>query len=189
MTVDELKKIKTDLDKWKKERHLSIVSQRVGLVGNLAEELTEFYRARTDEERVDALCDMIVFSLNAMSDIQANMWISILHRGIFDMCKGKPYKHLSEFSEYFTALYDLPTLEYLDQETKEKHYNKALIQICNHCSFSLASMGYNDYLCMTETIKEISSRTGSYDKSLGKWVKDLSKKDKWIKADYAKCRV
>ena len=39
---------------------------------------------------------------------------------------------------------------------------------------------------MLETIKEISSRTGSYDPSIGKWIKDKSPEAqaKWYKANY-----
>ena len=44
---------------------------------------------------------------------------------------------------------------------------------------------------MDETIKEISSRTGSYDEASKKWVKDESDeaRAKWHKADYEKARI
>ena len=44
---------------------------------------------------------------------------------------------------------------------------------------------------MLETIKEISSRTGSYDESAKKWIKDTSEaaKAKWYKANYNLARL
>lgn len=44
---------------------------------------------------------------------------------------------------------------------------------------------------MLETIKEISSRTGSYDEKAKKWVKDSTDeaRAKWYQADYEKARI
>ena len=49
-------------------------------------------------------------------------------------------------------------------------------------------LGYDPCICMMETIKEISSRTGAWDENIGKWVKDTSDeaKSKWYAADYSK---
>ena len=53
-----------ELKIWREERGLQ---DTVGNIeGNLAEELTELLRATTTEDKVDALCDMIVFSVNAI---------------------------------------------------------------------------------------------------------------------------
>lgn len=51
--------------------------------------------------------------------------------------------------------------------------------------------GFNFEIAMLETIKEISSRTGSYDEASKKWIKDTSDeaKSKWYKADYEKARI
>lgn len=38
------------------------------------------------------------------------------------------------------------------------------------CTFDL--MGYDPYLCLLETIKELESRTGSWSEKEGKWIKD-----------------
>ena len=51
--------------------------------------------------------------------------------------------------------------------------------------------GFNFEIAMLETIKEISSRTGTYDKASKKWIKDTSDeaRAKWYKADYEKARL
>ena len=44
---------------------------------------------------------------------------------------------------------------------------------------------------MLETIKEISSRTGSYDEATKKWIKDTSDeaRAKWYSANYELARI
>lgn len=53
---------------WHETRHLTVEDQRAGLFGNVMEELTELVRARTDDERVDALCDICIFAINSCNN-------------------------------------------------------------------------------------------------------------------------
>ena len=63
------------LKQWREERGLQ---NTVGNIeGNIAEELTELLRATTTEDRIDALCDMIVFSVNAIEAMGYNARIAI----------------------------------------------------------------------------------------------------------------
>lgn len=52
------------LIKWRKERGLDGVEGNIP--ANLTEELAEFLRAEDDMEKVDALCDTIVFAVNGI---------------------------------------------------------------------------------------------------------------------------
>lgn len=51
--------------------------------------------------------------------------------------------------------------------------------------------GYDADLCLDETIKEISSRTGAINESTGKFEKDKSPEavKRWYKAKYHKCKL
>ena len=52
------------LTQWREERGLQ---NKIGNVaGNICEELTEYLRASTVEDEIDALCDMVVFAINAI---------------------------------------------------------------------------------------------------------------------------
>ena len=104
------------LQKWREERHLQ--KEAGNYQANIAEELTELLRAKDVNEEIDALCDIIVFSINAIE-----------------------------------------------------------------------AKGYNAELCMLETIKEISSRTGGYNPVTKKWEKFKTEeaKKKWYQADYTAC--
>lgn len=53
-----------ELKKWREERGLQKVVGNIA--GNLSEELTELLRAENENEEIDALADMIVFSINAI---------------------------------------------------------------------------------------------------------------------------
>ncbi|RDU73014.1 hypothetical protein CQA57_05675 [Helicobacter anseris] len=51
------------------------------------------------------------------------------------------------------------------------------------CTFDI--LGYDPYKCLLETIKELNSRTGSWNEEEGKWVEDLgayTEEEAWIKA-------
>lgn len=52
------------LKEWREERGLQNIVGNIE--GNICEELTELLRSSTVEDKVDALCDMIVFSVNAI---------------------------------------------------------------------------------------------------------------------------
>ena len=56
---------------------------------------------------------------------------------------------------------------------------------------SLTQDGYDAEKCLNETLLEIKSRTGHYDESIGKFVKDTSDeaKAKWYKANYDSCKL
>ncbi len=105
------------LEIWRQERGLQ--NKAGNYAGNLAEELTELLRAETIEDEIDAMADMIVFSINAIE-----------------------------------------------------------------------ALGYDSEKIMNEVIKEISSRTGAYDKSVDKWVKFKTPEAMalWYKADIKNCK-
>lgn len=49
----------------------------------------------------------------------------------------------------------------------------------------LEKVSYNPYKCLLETIKELESRTGSWNEKEGKWIKDLgayTEEEAWEKA-------
>ena len=69
--------------------------------------------------------------------------------------------------------------------------NYILSSVLHVCIEMIKNKGYDPYLAIKETIKEISSRTGTYDKNLSKWIKDSSEeaKAKWYKANYESCKI
>lgn len=55
------------INRWADERRLlNIEWDKSAQASFLAEELSEFLRAKTDNDEIDALCDLIVFATNAI---------------------------------------------------------------------------------------------------------------------------
>lgn len=158
MTYEELKEIKQRLDKWREERHLSYESQQKGFIPNVLDELREYYLAKDDDERVAELCDVIIFCLNAneLEEFNPNSKEMASLRHLMGSLA-------SMISDNFTGLK-------LDFDGELAIMNiQGLIKTCINI---IKRMGYNPYECLKEKVKEIESRTGRYDESLGKFIKD-----------------
>ena len=166
-----MKEIAKKLTQWMDERSLDINGQRKGFVSNIQEEMTEYFTAKDDNQRIDALCDITVFCVNAMK--------------AYDK---EPIKE----PETVTNIISSVTLgKQLDQITQNKFSKDSLENMIDICYTLATEMGYDFKKAMDETIKEISSRTGAFDESLNKWVKDSSDeaKAKWYTANYDLTRL
>lgn len=177
MTLEQELELQNLLKQWREERHLSIESQRDGLIGNLCEEMAEYYRATNESEKIDALCDIYVFCMNSID---------------------ADFKYLKDVLEtsvdyrFYIVSYINNCLGLVNNNSPvEKELNKYLHVLMLNVEIEATEMGYDFYKCMLETIKEISSRTGHYDENIHKFVKDTTPEavKKWYKADYSKCRI
>ena len=77
-------------------------------------------------------------------------------------------------------------------EAKDNHGRvDAMADIIVFAYGEIAKYGYDGDKVMDEVIKEISSRTGSYDPSTKKWQKDKSPEAqlKWYTADFTDCKI
>ena len=200
MKID-LTEIYKGLKAWRHERGITAESQKEGYIVNVMEELGELATALREYERfskpsypysknkkyaehgiIDALCDICVFTINAGADIPCD----------FKATQIQPNANYSINAE----------LNFLIERIT--HFNKAIIfgdypkdtaiyfnSILDKCADICENYGFNFEIAMLETIKEISSRTGSYDEVSKKWVKDESDeaKAKWYKADYELARI
>ena len=153
------------------ERNLDINGQRKGFVSNIQEEMLEYFSAKDDNQRIDALCDITVFCINAM--------------------KAYDKEHIKEPENVANVIPSVTLGKQLDQITQNKFSKDSLESMIDICYTLATEMGYDFKKAMLETIKEISSRTGSYDEKAKKWVKDESDeaRAKWHKADYEKARI
>ena len=166
-----MKEIAKKLTQWMDERSLDINGQRKGFVSNIQEEMVEYFSAKDDNEKIDALCDIVVFCINAMKKYQK--------------------ESIKEPESVANVIPSVTLGKQLDQITQNKFSKDSLENMIDICYTLATEMGYDFKAAMNETIKEISSRTGSFDESLNKWIKDTSQeaKAKWYQADYEKARL
>lgn len=188
MKID-LTEIYKGLKAWRHERGITAESQKEGYIVNVMEELGELATALREYERfskpsypysknkkyaehgiIDALCDISVFTINAGADIP---------------CENKPTR--LELEPCLSL--DILLREIADHQ---RRFNSiTLYYVLRVCASLCHQYGFDFQIAMDETIKEISSRTGAYDKASKKWIKDESDeaKAKWYKADYEKARI
>ena len=190
-----LEQIYAKLKAWRHERGITAESQKAGYIVNVMEEFGELATALREYERfskpsypypknkkyaehgiIDALCDISVFTINAGADIGEVKRTEIeLKKSSLDA--DYILKQMVErcaFLSYF-------------EWSEAKSFNIILI----NCAYLCEHYGFNFEIAMLETIKEISSRTGSYDEVSKKWIKDESDeaKAKWYQANYELARI
>lgn len=174
MTEEQFNEIKERLAKWREERKLTYENQREGFLGNVFEEISEYFRAKNDLERTAALCDIVVFCFNA-----------------FDM----NYDYYREYSNNIEnpridSIIDSISFFIYKKIKNASFPNNPIPSAISRCFKLGNSLGFDFYKCMLEAIKEISSRTGKYDESIGKFIKDkgaYTKKE--AKKIYPKCNI
>lgn len=210
MTELQFNEIKERLSKWREERHLTYENQQAGFLGNVFEEISEYFRAKNDLENIDALCDIVIFCFNSF-DLEFKEIVKI-----YDCNATKiSIVDITDDLTYTTA-------KFMRKDFKDFNNIYRLVFNCKHLCENL---GFNFYQCMLQTIKEIESRTGYYDKEKSKFIKNdgaYNKEDllekypiskysisednahffifdkkghtetfikKWYKADYESCRI
>ncbi|RTJ16153.1 hypothetical protein C3H85_02260 [Campylobacter jejuni] len=175
MTYREFNLIKERLSKWREERHSTYENQQEAFLGNVFEKVSEYFRAKNDLEKIDALCDIVIFCFNSF-DLNYSFYIEYLT----EIKNPRIYNIIDAVSFYSFKKYK--NLAYNDTSIP------LVISLCNNLVYCL---GFDFYKCMLEKIKEIESRTGYYDESLKKFIKDTSDeaKAKWYKADYESCKL
>ena len=192
-----LNEIYAQLKAWMHERGITAESQKAGYLVNVMEELGELATALREYERfskpsypypknkkyaehgiIDALCDISVFTINAGADVNCNEKIESINTTTqTTRCNSSLSFLLSECGNF----------DYYGKFSSYVCFNQILLSCAKLCE----RYGFNFEIAMLETIKEISSRTGSYDEVSKKWVKDESNeaRAKWHKADYEKARI
>ena len=199
MKID-LTEIYAKLEAWRAERKITAESQKEGYIINIMEEFGELANAlrvyekssvtkqdaakkqKAEHEIIDALCDISVFTINAGADIPCD----------FKATQIQPNANYSINAE----------LNFLIERIT--HFNKAIIfgdypkdtaiyfnSILDKCADICQQQGFNFEIAMLETIKQISSRTGSYNEATKKWEKDMSNEAqaKWYQTNYDLARL
>ena len=187
MKID-LTEIYKGLDEWRAERGITAEGQKAGYLVNVMEEFGELSQAlrglqfenvrkTAEHEIIDALCDIAIFTINAGEHIPCELKHTEMEFKKSSLNADYILKQLVEKCAEFSYF------EWVEPLT----FNIILI----NCAYLCEHYGYNFEIAMLETIKEISSRTGSYNEATKKWEKDMSDEAqaKWYKADYEKARI
>ena len=82
-------------------------------------------------------------------------------------------------------------LQELDEATSDEAEVDAFCDMIVFCTNAIKLKGYDPNVAMEETLKEISSRTGSWNPESGKWEKFKTPEamSKWYSANYSKAKL
>lgn len=155
MEAEKLKIIFDNLQNWMQERHLKIEDQKSGIIPNLLEELTEYYRADTKEDKIDALCDIATFVINSLSMTERAIILCNLYYTI------NPSNPIGVIADEVSNI--------INQRASINTYSRIIFS----CFAKIIDLGFKPFECMLETYKEINSRTGKFDIKINKFVKNL----------------
>ncbi|MGB2552629.1 hypothetical protein ACPF04_05555 [Campylobacter sp. MOP51] len=191
---------------WRDERRIAVASQVPGYLKNSTEELDELKEAvcNFDEhEHVDAICDILVFTFNAV-EMPSKDWVSNLGNlylsAITSSLKVDGFREVEMLSRY-RDMFNRAILE--SARIKEEKANGIQGKPAKYNAFDqairlwvlsdvvLKNMGYDLFKAMEETYKEISSRRGAWSDEAKKWIKDTSPEAKAAeyKADFNNARL
>ena len=153
-------------------------------IGFLLEELHEVNKefiAGSTDKAVGEICDLIVYSVNALMLIkQVNQLLNLNFK-----------------SEKYTEL--VVNIDVIKQLNMSIHSIMCNIKcrvslpitythLISNCCRSINALGYSPEIALEETIKKIESRRGAMNPVTGKWEKFIGQRDIY-KPDYSKARL
>ena len=195
----KLNEIYAQLEAWRAERKITAESQKEGYIRNVMEELGELaaglrdyaswskcdlrfcqiHKEMAERVIVDAICDIAVLTINAGADSNYKPQTLDTYEKDEIITRDVNYRLKNLLTD--CGAFNIHSC----------YCGGDLLDILTDCAKLCEHYGYNFEIAMLETIKEISSRTGSYDEKAKKWVKDISDEAqaKRYKADYEKARI
>lgn len=187
-----IEKIQNALYDWRKERRLDLRGQLAGLYKNIIEELNELKEAKDDCERIDAICDIAVFSFNALGEFKRDLVISHYGNKTLESFSQAVKNRANEADGLFREIDEFIMVKGFRNDAdykmaKDKKYKWEFLiwEIIIECWEMCDQLGFDFLKAMDETIKEISSRTGHWDEIQNKFIKD--NRGTYF-ADYKKCK-
>lgn len=167
MIKQEFEDIKDKLREWREERYITINMQLENFNTLMSEEYLELLQAKSILKDLE---DIEKFPPNLFT----NLYKELISEKIDAYCdmiviainSGKTYNEIFTFK-----------VQHKDGTSEEIIYS--VKTLCK----DLKTLKIDPYKAVLETIKEISSRIGSYDKEIGKWIKDKIQPNLY-KADY-----
>lgn len=165
--LDEVKirKIKNRLDKWCQERKLTLKQQQDEYLVKILEEIKSFILAVTDEERIEKLCNIAIFSLNTIEVDK------IYYDHLNDNKFNKSIGHIVEIlGQDVIDRASIIAKHTLDNKNNEEYC--AIAQILKICDKMANELGFNFYLCLSEKINELENCTGKWNDKTNSFEKD-----------------
>lgn len=203
VTKEQIKDIFTRLEEWRTPKYITPEIQRKVYDILFDEEKTEYFKkgleANNIHETIDALCDLVVITINAFADmINLEDFEDIYSNSFY----GDSLRTKADFYSYIA--YICSCLEDHNHLFAKEAIANSSLEFIADCLHEIELFGYNPYLAMNECIKEISARTQDEEQCKKwefiianggtpneKWKKDQRKEVQasWYKANYDNAKL
>ena len=128
-------------------------------------------------EIVKAICDIAVLTLNVGAEVFFNKRVPLIDTSTISQ----------DVNSLSLLISDCADFECYEDYNSYVHFYNILMDCAKLCE----QYGFNFQLAIEETVKEISSHTGSYDEDTKKWERDddWEAQTTWYHADYELARI
>ena len=195
MKID-LTEVHKSLETIRAERGLTANSQKKDYIVNVMEKFGELALAIKDHEKylqpdwsyptdvqeaeleiAKAICDIAILTLNVGAEVFFSKRVPLIDTSTVSQSVNWLSLLISDCADFEC---------YEDYNSYVHFYNILMV-----CAKLCEQYGFNFQLAMEETVKEISSYTGSYDENTKKWERndDWEAQTKWYRADYGLARI
>lgn len=195
MKID-LAEVHKKLEELRTERRITTESQKISYIVNVMMKLGELASAVKDHEKysqpdypyptdiqeaeleiVKAICDIAVLTLNVGAEVFFSKRVPLIDTSTVSQSVNSLSLLMSDCADF----------ECYEDYNSYVHFYNILMDCAKLCE----QYGFNFQLAMEETVKEISSYTGSYGETTKKWERDDSweAQTKWHRADYELARI
>ena len=178
------------------ERRITAENQKVSYIVDVMEKFGELASAIKDYENysqpdypyptdiqeaeleiVKTICGIAVLTLNVGAEVFFSKRVPLIDTSTISQ----------DVNSLSLLISDCADFECYENYISYVHFYNILMDCAKLCE----KYGFNFQLAMEETIKEISSYTGSYDEDTKKWERDDSweAQTKWYRADYNQARI
>ena len=131
----------------------------------------------TELEIVKAICDIAILTLNIGAEVFFSKRVPLIDTSTISQ----------DVNSLSLLISDCADFECYEDYNSYVHFYNILMDCAKLCE----QYGFNFQLAMEETVKEISSHTGSYDEDTKKWERDddWEAQTTWYHADYELARI
>ena len=177
-----MKNVFENLIFWAEERLITTQPHdKNGYLVNLVSELAEFAEAMNSsysDNLIDALCDIVVFTVTEMPKVGVSRETII---ECHETALNKIHIRVDNFERSM-----LLKINDIIEERGSLSVN--MFEIISMCYDEIDTLGYDINKAMEQTFLEIDSRKGLWNEDAKKWKKftDDYHKSLWVKADYTK---
>ena len=147
MTIKQENFLEAKLNNWSDSRCIPFLEQKMGFIGNLLEKMSEYYKAKDDDVKIEALCDIYILCMTSLDD----------NVEIIRSCVKQRNSYLSFTNIIGNVLAESELDDFDCWGNNDETIYKMMLCVEKMAEF----ISYNFYKCMLKRIKEIELKNST----------------------------